>query len=97
MKKEKYLFFLFFSFFRISYLHSVGGLKHYFRVYHFGTKSFISRSSLDELSFRIYPEIIELISTVCRYRFGISTKNIFYLFFRWNQDLVPTYIEGLKI
>ena len=35
--------------------------------------------------------------TVCRYQIRVPTKNIFYLFFRWKQVLVPTYIEGFEI
>src|ERR1039458_6571965 len=60
-------------------------------MYHFGTKPFISRSSHTHLSCKSPWEIISKRLHICRYRFDLPTKNIFYLFFRWNPDLVPTY------
>ena len=64
---------------------------------HYGTKSYISRSSRLQNSCKSRGEIISNKLHVCRYRFDLPTKNIFYLFFRWKQVLLPNYSRGFKI
>jgi len=66
---------------------------------HFGTEPYLSRSSLVHLILIFRAKVEEIISKrfhICRYCFDISAKYLFYLFFRGNPDLVPTYIGDIK-